>query len=408
MVLGRHRAPPHHGPMTRDPDRLVTGRFLLVCVSTFAFFMAVGINLPVLPRFIKGPLGGSDLAVGITVTSLSIAAIFARPLLGRVGRRHGQRRLMIGGATLAAGAFALCATVHALVPLIVLRVFAGFGDAALFVGAATIISELSPSNRRAEGAAYLSVAVFIGLGVGPFVGDSLQRGGHFALAFLIAAACDAIAAVLALLVQQPAGLVSSSRAKLRILHPAGLRTGAVLALVMTGFAGWSTFVALRADQLHVGAGTFFAIYSFTVLVLRVTCARLPERIGLGRVAFVAIGLCGVGLLLMGIVNGVEGMVIGTIVMSFGIAFYYPSLMAITLNSVVDGDRAAVVPTFTMFFEVGSVAGGLALGPVANFFGYRAVFVTGGLLALADLALLWVVVLVPRQNALRRAVPRVIG
>ena len=394
--------------MSPERERLVTGRFLLVCIATFAFFMAVGINLPVLPRFIKGPLGGSDLAVGVTVTSLSVAAIFARPLLGAVGRRHGQRRLMIGGATLAAVAFALCATVHALVALIALRIFAGFGDAALFVGAATIISELSPPNRRAEGAAYFSVAVFIGLGVGPFIGDMLQRGGHFAVAFLIAAACDLVAAALALLVQQPPELLVPTGGRPRILHPAGLRTGVVLAVVMTGFAGWSTFVALRADELHVGAGLFFALYSFAVLVLRVTCARLPERLGLGRVAFVAIGLCGVGMVLMGAVDGVTGMVIGTLVMSVGIAFYYPSLMAITLNSVVDGERAAVVPTFTMFFEVGSAAGGLALGPVADFLGYRAVFLTGGVLALADLALLWTVVLVPRQNALRATVARAVG
>ena len=44
------------------------------------------------------------------------------------------------------------------------RVMTGLGEAAIFVAGATLIADLSPEGRRAEGASYLSVAVYTGIG----------------------------------------------------------------------------------------------------------------------------------------------------------------------------------------------------------------------------------------------------
>ena len=49
----------------------------------------------------------------------------------------------------------------------------------------------------------------------------------------------------------------------------------------------------------------------------------------------------------------------------GQAFLYPSLMALTVNRVSERERAVALGSFTMFFDVGTVAGGLALGAVAE-------------------------------------------
>ena len=46
----------------------------------------------------------------------------------------------------------------------------GLGEAAIFVAGATLIADLSP-GRRAEGASYLSVAVYTGIGLGPVLGE---------------------------------------------------------------------------------------------------------------------------------------------------------------------------------------------------------------------------------------------
>ena len=108
--------------------------------------------------------------------------------------------------------------VHSLPALIGLRIVAGLGDAALFVSAATLATEMAPRTRRAEAVSYLSVAVFGGLGVGPLIGQALQRHHHYAAAFISAAACAVIASLLATRVHQPAHLIAN-QGRLRIIHP---------------------------------------------------------------------------------------------------------------------------------------------------------------------------------------------
>ena len=56
----------------------------------------------------------------------------------------------------------------------------------VFVGAATLIADMSPRARRAEGASYFSVAVFGGIGIGPIIGEAVLADDNFERAFVIA------------------------------------------------------------------------------------------------------------------------------------------------------------------------------------------------------------------------------
>ena len=77
---------------------LITGRFVVVIISGFCYFSAMGAMLPVIPRYVDKFLGGNDVEVGLAVGALAVGAILLRPLAGRIGDRYGRRVLMIGGA----------------------------------------------------------------------------------------------------------------------------------------------------------------------------------------------------------------------------------------------------------------------------------------------------------------------
>ncbi|HLM17217.1 MAG TPA: MFS transporter, partial [Acidimicrobiia bacterium] len=93
-------------PAAQPP--LMTARFVVVIISGFCYFSAMGAMLPVIPRYVDKRLGGDDIAVGIAVGALAVGAILLRPIAGRIGDRFGRRVLMIGGA-LIVGSTALCA-----------------------------------------------------------------------------------------------------------------------------------------------------------------------------------------------------------------------------------------------------------------------------------------------------------
>ena len=126
------------------PVRMFTRPFVLVTASALALFVYIGVMIPLLPRLIEEELGGNEIDIGINLATFSLAAILIRPALGRFAERHGLRHTMIAGALLAATATAVCTLIDSRWGLLPLRALQGIGEAALFVAAATAISDLAP------------------------------------------------------------------------------------------------------------------------------------------------------------------------------------------------------------------------------------------------------------------------
>jgi MFS family permease len=376
----------------RAPEgRLVTRPFLVVTLAALAFFVYVGTMVPILPRYVERELGGGEAAIGLTLASFSIAAIAARPMIGALGERRGRRILMIGGSFVAFACGSLLAVATTLPLVLLLRAGAGIGEAALFVGAATLIADLSPPRRRAEAASYFSVAVFGGVGLGPVFGELLLGDDRYALAFVVGSAFALVAALLSLLVPSRVhGVAVAEEGPVRRFHPAALAPGLVLALGIGAFATFSAFVPTHTDDLGLsGASGVFLTYSVICLVVRILGARLPERLGLGPAAGTALLMQAVGLAVMGAVASPVGLYAGTIVIALGMSLMYPALMAATVNAVPETERASVVSSFTMFFEVGVAGGGLVLGSLAEASGGgpRTAFLAGALVSVAGFAVL---------------------
>ena len=110
----------------------------------------------------------------------------------------GRRVLIVGGALIVAASTACYGLVHALWWLVVMRIVTGFGEAGFFVGAATMITDLAPSDRRGEAVSYWSVAVYGGLVVRARARRVLHGDGRYALAWIVSAGLAFMAAIIGL------------------------------------------------------------------------------------------------------------------------------------------------------------------------------------------------------------------
>jgi MFS family permease len=374
------------------PRRLVTRPFAFVALAALAFFIYVGTMVPVLPRYVEHGLGGGEAAIGLTVASFAVAAIAVRPIIGALGERRGRRILMVGGALIAGVSGLLLVIADSLPMVLALRAAAGIGEATIFVGAATMIADMSPAHRRAEAASYFSVAVFFGVGIGPVIGEVVLGDDRYSAAFVVGSLFAFLAAALSLLApRRVRGVaVTGADAAIRRFHPAALAPGAVLALGIGGFATFSAFLPTHADDLGLaGASGVFLLYSAICLLVRIFGARLPDRLGLARAAGSALLLEATGLVLIGAIASPIGVYGGTIVIALGIALLYPALMAYTVNAVPETERTSVLSTFTMFFEIGIAGGGLVLGSLAEASGGgpRTAFLGGALASAAGFVVL---------------------
>jgi MFS family permease len=372
-----------------------------VCLAVAAcLFTAIGITIPVLPRMVERRLGGDDTSIGLLTAVYAVAAIGCRPLLAWVGR-SGPRRLMISGGVVGAVGMIGHIGTRNLYVVGVARAVLAVGETLLFVGFASRISTLAPQGRDAEYASLGSVSVFMGLGSGPIVGEWFVERDRWSAPLLVSATLALVAALIALLVprglsraEEPASEQDSDAAdgrnrqltKRQFVHPVGLPTGGVLALLVAAYFGWSAYIALHADDLGMdSAATIFVVFSIITLIARLAGAKVPERIGLIRsVRLAGLGI-GAALAVTALWAAPAGVYVGTVVMAIGISFMYPSLAALTIRASDPRERTAALSTYTMFFEVGTGAAGLLIGPLAQATSRRVAFGAGSGIALVAIA-----------------------
>jgi MFS family permease len=375
------------GEMARTGARptLFTRAFLTVAVAELAYFTADGVLLPALPRYVEGPLGGGDIGVGLVIGAFSVSAFFLRPWAGRIGDRQGRRILMVAGGSIFAVSVVGYLVATSIPVLAAMRLLTGVGEALFFVGALSANVDLAPPERRGEAFSFASLALYIGIGAGPFIGEAVIEAWGFRAAWLVAIGLALVAVALSLRLpsMKPEGPESSERH--RLVHPAGLLPGVVLLAAIWGMAGFLAFVPLYALDLGMGgAGLVLGLFSGIVVVIRSVGARIPDRIGASRATRIALVLSASGLTMIGLWRTPAGLVAGTIVMAVGVALFTPALFSVAVEGIPANERGAVMGTTSAFLDLAFGLGPATLGFVAAGIGRPGTFLAGGIVALAGL------------------------
>ena len=371
-------------------DRIFSRSFLILAGSGLLFYLSMAATQPVLPRFVKDELAGSDVTVGVTMGSMAISAICIRPLLGSVGDRRGRRLLIALGAV----ATLLGLLVHLVavnVPILIGgRLLVGAGNAAFLVGVTTMALDLVVPTRRGEAAAYVLTAVHLGMGTGPFIGEAALDARGFDAVWVAAIVGTGLClAVASFLPGRPAASPGpASGRSFQLMHPAAVGPGLVMASGLLGMIAFNTFLPLYGEDLGLGGvAPVLLVGSGTMVVIRVFGARLPDRLGFVRGGTTAVGLMGIGLLITAGWGTVPGLFVGAVVMFSGSALLYPTLAAAADLGVPDDERSAVIASFTMFIDLSAALGGPLFGVVAAGTSYRGSFVVAAGMAAAGLVLL---------------------
>ena len=189
--------------------------------------------------------------------------------------------------------------VDALWWLIAIRVVTGIGEAAFFVGAATMITDLSPPDRRGEAVSYWSVAVYGGLAFGPALGEpcaatiATRLRGWCRPGWRWWRPCSGS--------RRARSASATSDRPSQLINRAAVLPGFVLFLGLIPLAGFSAFMPLYADeQLGIGAGPIFLLYGVLILVVRIVGARIPDRLGGRRSGSIALALASAGIAIVAI------------------------------------------------------------------------------------------------------------
>jgi MFS family permease len=370
--------------------RLVTPAFLLIAGATLAFFTSAGVTLPAVPRYVAGPLRGSEVAVGFAVGLFSASALLTRPFAGRLGDTRGRRPVMVAGAAIVGASIMGYALASSVVTLTLFRLLTGVGEALFFTAATVAVVDLAPEERRGEAVSFFTLALYIGIGVGPAIGEGMIDAFGFTATWAAAAGLAGLASILAMRIPETRPERPTEPGTVRLVHPAALLPGAAFLAAVWGQAGFLAFVALYATSVGLAGSQYvFLVYSTVVVLFRWIGARIPDRIGPVLASRLALSFAVAGLSMMAVFRSPAGLLGSTVVFAVGSALAFPALVMLSLRGTDASERGAVMGTFGAFVDVGFGVGPATLGVVAHSLGYQGLFFAAAGVAASGLVLLLV-------------------
>ncbi|HKG37010.1 MAG TPA: MFS transporter [Solirubrobacterales bacterium] len=385
---------------SRAPGRRAA--FAGIFAVTLLALLSVGAVLPVLPRYVRGPLGAGDVAVGFVIGAFAVTGLIARPFAGRLADARGRRPAVVIGSLLACLAGLLYFVPAGVPGLIAARLVLGAGEGMVFTAGSAWIVDLATPGRRGRVIGLYGLAVWSGLSLGPPIGELLLHTSSYDLVWAFAAAAPLVGAILALRLPDPYEGGGEEARRGSLIAAESLRPGLVLALASVGYAAVAGFVVLHLDARGIGHGALvFGAFAAMVVLTRLLGGNLPDRVGPARCATGAALVEATGLATIAVAGSLPVALAGALAMGAAFSLLYPSLSLVVIERVPDSRRGAALGTFTAFFDAGVGFGAPLAGAVAAISGYEGAFLVAASLAAAAAATVFLLIAAPGRAALAR-------
>ena len=371
--------------MSAASARAVSPRFAFAALFTITLLtmLSVGATLPILPRYVQGPIGSGDIAVGIVTGAFAVTGLASRPLAGSFSDRRGRKPIVIGGALLMAAANALLFLPAGVPGLVVARLLLGAGEGAVYTAGAAWIVDIAPVERRGRIIGLYGLAIWSGLSIGPPIGELLLQSADFEAVWAFAVASPLLGAMIAMRLPASRPAAAATRARTAFWAREAFGPGAALALATVGYAALAGFVVLHLDERGIGHGAaVFTVFAASVVVTRLVAGGLPDRLGAVRCAAGAAVVEAAGLAAIALAQSPAVAVVGAVAMGAAFSTIFPSLALLVINRVPEDRRGVAMGTFTACFDIGVGVGAPIAGAAAALGGYGLSFFVAMAAALA--------------------------
>jgi EmrB/QacA subfamily drug resistance transporter len=170
--------------MTGQTDRsMITVPFAAIVLAMLPAVLdqtILATALPVIARDL-----GSIGDVSWVVTAYVIAAAATTPLWGKLGDRHGRKRLLQTSLVTFISASALCGAAQDITQLIVLRLIQGIAAGGLMTLAMATVGDLVAPRERGRYQGYIAATFAVATVVGPLLGGALVESASWRWVFIV-------------------------------------------------------------------------------------------------------------------------------------------------------------------------------------------------------------------------------
>lgn len=384
---------------TRAP---IPAEIWVLIAAAMLIALGFGFVAPILPQFAASFDVGVMAASAIVSVFAFVRLLFA-PAGGALVNKFGERNIYVIGLAINAISTALCGFAPDYWTLIVFRGLGGIGSVMFTVSSMALLVKLSPPAQRGHTASLYGTAFLLGNILGPVLGSALSGLGLRAPFFIYAAAVFlAIIVVLIFLRGASTGRPTTADTRERMTLTEAMGLPYYRALLITGFAsGWANFgvrialLPLMAAAVPtigaVWAGIALTLFALGNAVTQQASGRLIDK--KGRRPFLVLGLAisALATVFFGWGESVAWFLGLSALAGVGAALIAPASQAL-LADLIGNDRfgGQALATYSMAIDLGSIAGTMLAGYIADALGFGWAFAATGLvMALAIVPWLFV-------------------
>ncbi len=355
----------------------------LLNFSTFFFFLGISVVTPVVSPFLVS-LHAEPFLVGLIAGVTSFLALVSKPVGGAIGDRGYRFHALVGGNLLGllSGLLYVVSAITANVYLFAFaRAIHGFSMGLFFPSSLSTAVDLAPEGRVGETLGWRGMMFSLGNILGPAIGGYASDVIGFAGAFALTALFSGVGALFALTAWRGAVEVvrprEHERASYReLLRATFISASLTLFLFSMSYAGVITYLPALYKSLSLPQSLFgyymmvIGIFSF---MTRLIGGRSADRHGSLPVITFGLSLLLLGYVLLNLYTLPPRSYVSASLVGAGFGLAVPAMQLMALGNLPRRIRTMGSGIYTMFFDLGTLAGQISLGYVAQLRGYAGVF-----------------------------------
>jgi len=360
--------------MTQTMPKILTRDFSLLFLAQFAFTSVFHILIPTLPIYLSR-LGSTEEEIGVLIGIFFFSSLVLRPFVGRALLKTHEKTFMIAGALL----FALTSVAYLFAPpfwpLLIVRVFQGFGFAFFQTAAMTLIVNISSEAYRGRSLSYFYLAINVSGALGPSFGMFLINHYSFTVLFWI---CFSLSVGSLLIThrlgrRQIAPLPDSSSGDRFLLSRKALPPSIISSLSLFIWGALTAFFPLYAlDQGVANPGLFFTTMAMMLILGRAFGGKLLDLYSRERIILPCLTTYVISMVILAFSKTLPMFILVAVIWGIGHAFLTPSLVVYTLERVGSSPGPAM-GTLTAITDLGVSLGPVIMGLVIHSAGYPIMF-----------------------------------
>jgi len=366
--------------------------FIVLFFTLFCSLLGAGIVAPLLPVFARN-LGASALMIGFIFSGFSISRSVVLPAVGFLSDQFGRKHFILLGLF----SYIIVSIAYSLAKnpwnLFWVRLGHGMAAAMIVPVASAYVGELSPEGQEGKYMGILNVAIFLGLGVGPFTGGLINDLWGMKTAFWTMAFLNFIGMMIVLLLvpgKKGTGKTKRSNSYLHILRSRRIVT--LMVYRASHFFGvgiiW-TFIPLLSVEGHqlstTQSGSLISLSVLTATILQAPIGRLSDSYNRKNIALWGGIFMVIAMILIPLSHTLLLLYFAICLTGLAGGFISPAVSALTVNEGrFQNAMGTVMGIVLMGQSVGIMIGPIAAGAIADHLGISIAFFSGALVALVAL------------------------